>query len=291
MRSSRAPSAPGLLSAWSMKATDIREAIAREPVLGQGRGQLQCRQGGVLLERPRERGVEVLELLGRAGAGARRARARRSPCRFRVAGRARGTSGSGARGPTPGRRAPRTRSAAYARIVSSIPSLVGASACRRRTSRLLATRRSSVSRSAPVIVSAASIVAPPANTAKRAKHAFSSSLSSGVAPVDRRAQRLLARGRVAGAGARARRGRRPGARRSRAGDSSAAAGGGQLDRQRQPVDAPADLRDRRGVAVARAQSRDRGLARARTNSVTASSPAKSPGPRRSGSGSASGGTG
>ena len=31
--------------------------------------------------------------------------------------------------------------------------------------------------SAPVIVSAASTVAPPANTAKRAKHAFSSSLS------------------------------------------------------------------------------------------------------------------
>ena len=70
-----------------------------------------------------------------------------------------------------------------------------------------------------------------------------------VAPVDSGAQRLLARGCVARA--RARRAERG---IEAVGDlgrrQQSAAGGRELDRQRQPVDAPADLRDRGGVAVA-----------------------------------------
>ena len=100
-----------------------------------------------------------------------------------------------------------------------------------------------------MIVSAASIVAPPANTAKRAKHACSSSLNSSMAPVDGRAQRVVAGGRVASGGARSAE-----CHLQTLGDlggrQQPAAGRGELDRQRQPVDAPADLRDRRGVAVA-----------------------------------------
>ena len=70
-----------------------------------------------------------------------------------------------------------------------------------------------------------------------------------VAPVDGGAQRLLARGCVARAGARrAERGVQAFGDLGRR--QQPAAGGGQLDRQRQPVDAPADLRDRGGVAVA-----------------------------------------
>jgi hypothetical protein len=57
--------------------------------------------------------------------------------------------------------------------VSSIASRVPAGACRRRTTRFLACSRSSVSIPAPVIVSAASTVAPPTKIAKRAKHARS----------------------------------------------------------------------------------------------------------------------
>ena len=111
-----------------------------------------------------------------------------------------GSNGSGAREP---RRCPRRpRSARRRRRGSSRASPAGSALRRwRRTSRLLATSRSSVSMPAPVIVSAASTVAPPANTAKRAKHACSSSPSRLVAPVDRRAQRLVAGGRVARPGA------------------------------------------------------------------------------------------
>ena len=73
-----------------------------------------------------------------------------------------------------------------------------------------------------------------------------------VAPVDRRAQRPLACGRVAGAGAQ-RAERRVEALGDLAGRQQPAARGRQLDRQRQPVDAPADLRDRGGVGVAEAE--------------------------------------
>ena len=141
-----------------------------------------------------------------------------------------------------------------------------------------------------MIASAASIVAPPANTAKRAKHAFSSSLSSCVAPVDRRAQRLVAGGRVASGGA----GRAEcdvQALGDLGGRQQPAAGRGELDRQRQPVDAPADLRDRGGVAVAEIE---RGIVRARAlgeqrDGVAAGQRLRVLG--RPGSGSASGGTG
>ena len=93
-----------------------------------------------------------------------------------------------------------------------------------------------------------------------------------VAPVDRRAQRLLAGGRVAGAGAeRGERGVQ--ALGDLAGREQPAAGGRQLDRERQPVDAPADLRDRGRVAVAERRSPG-SCARARSqNSATASTPA------------------
>ena len=70
-----------------------------------------------------------------------------------------------------------------------------------------------------------------------------------VAPVDGRAQRVVAGGRVASGGA--------GSAECHVqtfgdlgGRQQPAAGRGELDRQRQPVDAPADLRDRGSVAVA-----------------------------------------
>jgi hypothetical protein len=70
-----------------------------------------------------------------------------------------------------------------------------------------------------------------------------------MAPADGGAQRLLTRGRVARARAgRAERGVEAVCDLGRGQQSTA--GGRQLDRQRQPVDAPADVRDRAGVAVA-----------------------------------------
>ena len=141
-----------------------------------------------------------------------------------------------------------------------------------------------------MIASAASTVAPPAKTAKRAKHACSSSLEQLVAPVDRRAQRLLARGRVARARAE-RAERRVQAFGDLAGRQQPAARGRQLDRQRQPVDAPADLRDRRGVAVVELEVGivgSRALAEQR-DGVDAGQRLGSSGVPRSGS--ASGGTG
>ena len=166
----------------------------------------------------------------------------------------------------------RERSPAYARTVSSIPSRVGPCRPRRRTRRLLATSRSSVSRSAPVIASAASTVAPPAKTAKRAKHACSSSSSRLVAPVDRRPQRLLAGGRIAWSAARARRARTSRRAAISLGREQAAAGRRELDRQRQPVEPPADRRDR-GRRCRRSSSKSGSCARARSqNSATASTP-------------------
>ena len=139
-------------------------------------------------------------------------------------------------------------------------------------------------------VSAASTVAPPANTAKRAKHACSSSLSSSWLQSIGRAQRLLAGGRVARAGAeRAERGVQ--AFGDLGGRQQPAAGGRELDRQRQPVDAPADLRDRGGVAVAEVEvgivgSRALGEQRDRVDAGQRLGSSGVPG-----SGSASGGTG
>ena len=112
-----------------------------------------------------------------------------------------------------------------------------------------------------------------------------------VAPVDRRAQRLLARGRVAGAGAqRAERGVEALGDLGRRQQS--AAGGRQLDRQRQPVDAPADLRDRGGVGVAQVEV---GIVGSRALAEQRDGVRRAPAPRGSsgvpGSGSASGDTG
>ena len=110
-----------------------------------------------------------------------------------------------------------------------------------------------------------------------------------VAPVDRRAQRLLAGGRVA----------RPCAESvERAVQACGDLCGGEqpatrrreLDRQRQPVDASADLRDRVDAAVARRQIRGRALARARRTARRRRRRPPSPG-RAPRSGSASGGTG
>ena len=113
-----------------------------------------------------------------------------------------------------------------------------------------------------VIVSAASTVAPPANTAKRAKHSLLGVAEQVVAPVDRRAQRLLARGRVAGDRRPARRARCRGARRSR--PATAVRSG------RPPARSPAAARRRAGRSPRprrrwrrRGRSRGRGLARAR----------------------------
>ena len=258
----------------------LRVAVAPQPVLAQRGAQLERRFGVVPLDRPSERGAEVVELGVEPGEVLA---ARSGPQSARVGavalGRAPGSSGSGARGPPRGPRPPRS---ARRRTRGSSPASPAGSAagCRRRTSRLLATSRSSVSMSAPVIVSAASTVAPPANTAKRAKHACSSSLSRLVAPVDRRAQRLLAGGRVARPGAESRRARPAGASAispgesspQRAAASSIASGSPSTRRQ---ISATAF-----GVAVARARSPGRALARARRTAPRRPRRPARPGPLR-----------
>ena len=144
--------------------------------------------------------------------------------------------------------------------------------------------------SAPVIVSAAWIVAPPANTAKRAKHAFSSSL--------RRAwlQSIVARSVCWRAGAS--RGAVPRAPRASSRRSAISAGDSRPQRAAASSIASGRPSTRRQIsataaAVPSLSSKPGSWARARsTNSVTASSPANvsvsSGGPS---SGSASGGTG
>ena len=87
-----------------------------------------------------------------------------------------------------------------------------------------------------------------------------------VAPGDRVADRLLARGDVP---------RAPGEQRRRSAGASAIAsareharaGGGELDRQRQSVEVPADLRDRLRVFVGERERRPHSLARS-TKSAT-----------------------
>ena len=113
-----------------------------------------------------------------------------------------------------------------------------------------------------MIVSAASTVAPPAKTAKRAKHCFSASLSSSWL------QSMVARSVCWRAGAsRAPEPSAPSASSQALGDLAGrqqpAARRRQLDGQRQPVDAPADLRDRGARWRRRGRSRGRGRALAR----------------------------
>ena len=206
------------------------------------------------------------------------ARAPRAPARFRGAGRPRGSSGSGARGRHPRRRRPRT--ARRRRRGSSRASPAGSG---RRA--LPAAHEQALGDEAVERVEAGAgdrLGRLDRRAAREHREAREARLlvvaEQLVAPVDRRAQRLLAGGRVAGAGAeRAERGVQ--ALGDLGGRQQPAAGGGQLDRQRQPVDAPADLRDRGGVAVARAQTRDRALARARRTARRRRRRPTSPGPR------------
>ena len=132
-------------------------------------------------------------------------------------------------------------SAAYSRMVSSSSSRPVASL---RT-RLLTTSDSSTSRSAAQIDSAASSAKLPLKTARRPKSSCSRRVQQLVAPLDRRAQGLLPGGRVA---------RARGQERQALVESSEElvraeqrdACGGQLDRERQAVQPPADLADRLG---------------------------------------------
>ena len=108
---------------------------------------------------------------------------RYSACRRRSVGLARPTASS--------------RSSAYSRIVSSgreRGSPPGRSSWR---SRLFAISDSSTSSSASQTASAASSVQPPAKTARRANSCLLRSREQVVAPVDRAAERLLARRQVA----------------------------------------------------------------------------------------------
>ena len=148
--------------------------------------------------------------------------------------RGRGSGGSGARGRLR-RRQGAKRSAAYARMVSSIASRVGPCASSRRTSRLLATSRSSVSRSAPVIALGRLDGRAAGEDGEAREARLLVGAEQVVAPVDRRAQRLLAGGRVARRRRRARRARLQ-ARGDLARGEQPAARGRQLDRQRQPVE-------------------------------------------------------
>ena len=152
----------------------------------------------------------------------------------------------------------------------------GPCACWRRTSRLLATRRSSVSRPAPVI----GFRRVDRRAAGEHCEAREASLlvvaEQVVAPVDRRAQRLLARRRVAGARRPARRAPRPGVPRSRSGRAARSG--------RPRARSPAAARRRAGRSPRpprRCRRRDRSSgswARARSpNSATASTPASASG--------------
>ena len=132
---------------------------------------------------------------------------------------------------------------------------------------------------------------PPAKTARRAKSVCSLGAEQVVAPVDRRAQRLLAGRQVA----------RPGAEEveallepgeQRLGREQLRASGRELDRERQAVEADADL----GDAPARSRlvtAKSAFTARARSmNSATASyCESDVISGRRAGSGRSSGGTG
>ena len=81
-----------------------------------------------------------------------------------------------------------------------------------------------------------SSVQPPAKTARRAKSRCSAGLEQVVAPVDRRAQRPLALGQVAGAAVRSS-SRLPGGAASAGGESSLVRAAASSSRQRQPVEA------------------------------------------------------
>ncbi len=105
----------------------------------------------------------------------------------------------------------------------------------------MSTSEASVSRSASQTASTASSVAPPANTGEAVAELALLGREEVVRPLDRGAQRLLARVGVAG---------RPEQIEAAAealedlvGPEHGGAGGGELDRERQVVEPAAELRD------------------------------------------------
>ena len=102
----------------------------------------------------------------------------------------------------------------------------------------------SVSRSVSQTSSAASSVQPPAKDRRGgANAACSSRVEQLVAPLDRRAQRLLALGRVARAAGEQSAGGSPSRSSSCSGGSATGSRRRELDREREAVEAPADLDD------------------------------------------------
>ena len=119
--------------------------------------------------------------------------------------------------------------------------------------------------------SAASSVQPPRKTREPAKRRCSSAVEQLVAPLDRRAQRLLALGRRRGPPVSS--GSRCSSRsRSCSGESALHARGGELDRERQVVEARADLRRRASSA-----SKSGATARARVDGRARPRPARASG--------------
>ena len=108
--------------------------------------------------------------------------------------------------------------------------------------RLCSTSVAISSRSAPAIASAASSVNEPRKTDSRRNAACSSEVEQVVAPLDRRAQRPLALGQVARAAGEERERRVEPLQQRRRGEQPHPRGG-ELDRERQVVEATADLAD------------------------------------------------
>ncbi len=107
----------------------------------------------------------------------------------------------------------------------------------------MSTSDCSVSRSASQTSSAASSVQPPAKTESRANRRCSSRREQLVAPLDRRPQRPLALGSASRAAREQRRGAASSRSRICAGRERLHARGRQLERERQVVEAAADLGD------------------------------------------------
>ena len=200
-------------------------------------------------------------------------RAARAPARFPRARRARGSALSGAHESPPPSAA--ARSAPRRTRGSSRASQPGRRAlrCRRRTSRLLATSRSSVSRPAPVTRLGRRRRWRRRRTPRSARSAaLLGVVEQVVAPVDRRAQRPLARGRVARARAERAERRRAGAAAISRGESSPQRAAASSIASGSPSTRRQISRDRAGVARRSARSPG-SWARARSqNSASTASP-------------------
>ena len=148
------------------------------------------------------------------------------------------------------RRAARRRTGAPARAVASRPPRRSRGSCRR------APRAPSTA--APVIASAGVELAAAGERAERGERVALRPREQLVAPVQRRAERPLAGGRVRGPGP-SRASASPSRAASPAGSSTPSRAGGELDRQRQAAEAARRCRPPR-----RGRRRDRGAARPRT---------------------------